>query len=1000
MKKSSDFTPQKRCSEYEHFDTHENLADNAAIENEVLADYCRLILLHPEYKTIPIEQKLESMLMERGFVWQTDKHRKTELWLLKRRAERFLLRGETRPIVPLTDEDRILLANENYLGEDIYVEADYLVATPNRSHVNVVRLRGGQARPDTDELSSEWETYLLMELGRKLYPDAVVTAEINYLQDENPTKEMTILDENFFSPASDSSHKTTRVLANDNNFFYFAEKARYEEEHPVHCHDCGNCPNNAKCNYERPLTLTDTIRTLNADNVPLTIQQRQGATDHSTRVLIKAKAGSGKTTVTALNCLDAIKKGENPSNILMVSYTVNGAQEIVNRVQSFLNGTPLSEAELEIQRRLGTNLTDTSMLNLNAQEIIHGTFNSFCQGLIDENYEALGYERAPRVITDDKRLELINRLQDKYPKIPGLKYKQKDSVYAKNPFNRYNAADALTFVSTLFAEVKKHDLSTQSAESIVEAEVTKALRPQLNARVKPLSQRDLFNAIEYLTVMFEEYQMTLKEQCLIEYSDHPVLVSQLHDQNLHLFDNLHYIYVDEFQDTTEAFLALINRMCDHMYVDPATGKEVPAKLFCVGDDKQALFRFANATDRGILNFESIFGESNVIDIRENFRCSKQAIEFVNKLNPALEARFGAHVADPLVATAGEGNEVVVKAYNNVRQEYADIARMVKEDIRNGIPPQEIYIQALTRRELTSIGSELAKQHIPVVTKCAVSIIENSNVQAALCFLRSAVVLANSSENKENRLENDFLSFVYTMRQNETEDILTFNDVVEEARELQETLRGESKLKTVEDLLVHLRKLDPEGKDECYQEFLTDYTLCKSLQEVKEAYSTFLNFGKTRTFKRDGEYNAVSLGTPWAIKGLEGQSVYTVFDGYDEKDFYTFTNNQEKKNRITDRVNLAYTSCTRIAGTKEYVGEDGEKHKGALHVTGTRFFAHDQKTNQRYENRFLDAAFDSVGRPFVVDRNIPNYVEEVENPPFPTKNEYFHESNQPTRGVTR
>ena len=83
MKTSNDFTPQKRCSEYEYLDTHENLADNAQIEEQVLADYCILALTQPEYKKIPIEQQLETMLMERGFIWQTDKHRQSGLWLFK-----------------------------------------------------------------------------------------------------------------------------------------------------------------------------------------------------------------------------------------------------------------------------------------------------------------------------------------------------------------------------------------------------------------------------------------------------------------------------------------------------------------------------------------------------------------------------------------------------------------------------------------------------------------------------------------------------------------------------------------------------------------------------------------------------------------------------------------------------------------------------------------------------------------------------------------------------
>ena len=976
MKTSKDFTPQHMCSEYEHMGSHINLEDNEAIANKVIKDYC-VNSLTGKKSSVPIEQQLEVMLMKQGYIWLTDKQRNSELWSLRKRVERYLM-SETRPITSLTKSERILPASENVFGEDVEVLADYLVVSDDKQYVNVISVRGEEARLDQNELASEWGTYFLCQLGHFLYPNAIVTAEINYLRDATPGIEAKLLNENFFNPVSGRSEKTTRLPMSASVRQYFEEKRNFELEHVSKCHDCSSCSNAAKCNYERPLMVTEAIRELNANNVPLTIQQRQAATTHDIRPLIKAKAGSGKTTVTALNCLDAIKKGERPENILMVSYTVNGAQEIVNRVQSFLNGTPLTQEELAIQRRLGTDIQDTSTLQVNAQEIIHGTFNSFCQSLITERFEELGYEKPPVVLTDDKRLELINLLIDKYPKLPGVKYKNRTSVLSKKKSNPISEDDALALVSTLFANVKKHNLLEEDKETVLEAEISKLYENKREKSGEPMSQRSLFLATEYLTVMFEEYEHLLKEHCLIEFADHPYLVCQLHDKDPYLFNDLHYIYVDEFQDTTEAFLNLLNRMCDHTYIDPLTEKECPPKLFCVGDDKQALFRFANATDRGILNFESIYGQSTIIDIQENFRCSKTAIDFVNQLNDEMKNRFGTQAAEPLIATAAPGDPIVVKSYNTRQDEYKDIARMVEQDVKNGIPLSEIYIQASTRRELLAIGSELAKRKLPVVTKCSVSIIENSNVQAAVNFLRASIVIPTKKQ-----LENDLLSYEFVRQQNQTPHTLSFADVEEDAKTLQHSLK-EQKI-TPELVMEYLNALDPNGEDECYQEFLQDYSACHSLQAMKEALTTFISFGKGRTFKRDGDYEAIVLGTPWAIKGLEGQSVYVCMDGYDDVSFYKIKKREAIKTEIKDKANLAYTACTRIAGTKEYEGEDGKKHRGTLHVTGVRFFATDHKTGQRYENRFLNAAFSAIGKHFTrqaseieddQQKEFPNFAEWV------------------------
>ena len=95
----------------------------------------------------------------------------------------------------------------------------------------------------------------------------------------------------------------------------------------------------------------------------------------------------------------------------------------------------------------------------------------------------------------------------------------------------------------------------------------------------------------------------------------------------------------------------------------------------------------------------------------------------------------------------------------------------------------------------------------------------------------------------------------------------------------------------------------------------------------------------------------------------------------------------------DKVNLAYTSCTRIAGTKEYEGKDGLMHRGALHVTGLRIFAREPKTGQFYENRFLDSAFAAVGKPFLIDRSTPSSRKEQVEVEFPTINEFLRRDLQ-------
>ena len=89
-----------------------------------------------------------------------------------------------------------------------------------------------------------------------------------------------------------------------------------------------------------------------------------------------------------------------------------------------------------------------------------------------------------------------------------------------------------------------------------------------------------------------------------------------------------YILVDEFQDISPARAALLKALLDNC---PG------ARLFAVGDDWQAIFRFAGSDIAVMQEFGERFGDYERIDLETTFRCSDHiaevATEFVLR-NPA------------------------------------------------------------------------------------------------------------------------------------------------------------------------------------------------------------------------------------------------------------------------------------------------------------------------------------------------------------------------------
>jgi DNA helicase-2/ATP-dependent DNA helicase PcrA len=97
---------------------------------------------------------------------------------------------------------------------------------------------------------------------------------------------------------------------------------------------------------------------------------------------------------------------------------------------------------------------------------------------------------------------------------------------------------------------------------------------------KLTKQRSLAN-------IYEAYQAKLKENNLIDFSDMILEAIKLVEENevvrMSLAEVYQFVMIDEFQDTNEAQMQLINSVL-------SVGLESP-NIFAVGDDDQSIYKF-------------------------------------------------------------------------------------------------------------------------------------------------------------------------------------------------------------------------------------------------------------------------------------------------------------------------------------------------------------------------------------------------------------------------
>jgi DNA helicase-4 len=105
-----------------------------------------------------------------------------------------------------------------------------------------------------------------------------------------------------------------------------------------------------------------------------------------------------------------------------------------------------------------------------------------------------------------------------------------------------------------------------------------------------------------------------------------------------------YLIVDEYQDTSKSRFNLLKAIAD----------KTKAKVFCVGDDWQSIYRFAGSDISLFTDFKKYFGYTKVLKIEKTYRNSQQLIDeasrFIlrNPIQMRKDLRSDKHLNYPLV----------------------------------------------------------------------------------------------------------------------------------------------------------------------------------------------------------------------------------------------------------------------------------------------------------------------------------------------------------------
>jgi len=192
-------------------------------------------------------------------------------------------------------------------------------------------------------------------------------------------------------------------------------------------------------------------------------------------------------------------------------------------------------------------------------------------------------------------------------------------------------------------------------------------------------QAELFQYQEIAKV-YEEYEKYLTENNLVDFDDLIALTYKLLDENPELAkqtsQRYQYIMVDEYQDTNELQLKLIQKLC-----------YAHNNICVVGDDDQSIYGWRGAHIRNIIEFDQDFIGAKIFKLEENYRSREPILKVANALIEHNRSRHG----KKLIATRGTGEDVVTLNSNDENEESRKIAVKITKLLESGVRAKDIAV---------------------------------------------------------------------------------------------------------------------------------------------------------------------------------------------------------------------------------------------------------------------------------------------------------------------
>ncbi len=533
----------------------------------------------------------------------------------------------------------------------------------------------------------------------------------------------------------------------------------------------------------------------------LNIEQKLAVDTIYGPVLVIAGPGTGKTQLLSarvaniLNITDA-----SPSNILCLTFTENGAENMRSRIASFIGAKSAYEVEISTYHGFGNSLLyqgkdfiDEDRASIDelqqfqivkkikealpisnllypekntVQNILQAINDIKQQNILPEIFKKITEQNIRLIEKSEKYLDILDEIAnlkstDKTSGSLPIKDQKIEAFY--NLYSRIKDIDEARIHENTPTFLEKIYKSFEEQAAKYEQDPKKSIQHFTRDWQNKFFDKNQNNHYKFsdsfaskkaldLAEVFRLYEQELKTNNLQDFNDMILrainLLEQKPEFRFSMQEKYQFILLDEYQDTNGSQSKIVELLTTNPNID---GFE--PNVLAVGDDDQAIMAFQGAKSSNMNDFAKLYKDkTKVINLVKNYRSHQTILDFAHNIAEQIDSRLSNSIPNLDKKIYQENNkikdvQILRKNFKHQSTEFNEIAAKIKDLISSGVEPKEIAILAPKHSILEEISKYIYHYNIPIEYEKSENILEEAPVVQIIEMLKLLQAIHNDTYNQ-------------------------------------------------------------------------------------------------------------------------------------------------------------------------------------------------------------------------------------------------------------